>query len=111
MVHISENIYANRACHPSGHYWNYYPSALSASQNTATHLKMGHPLMKSMGAPSSNELQRLDLMTGYQDSSPSNGHQGDTPSSLQHLPPSPTLTPGLPPNQQPQSGMEENKAE
>ena len=29
--------------HPGGHYWNYYPGALSLSQVTATHLKIGHP--------------------------------------------------------------------
>ena len=35
--------------------------------------------MKSTGARSSNELQRLDRMTGYQDSSPSYDRQGDMP--------------------------------
>ena len=62
----------NRACHPGGHYWNYYPGAMPSSQVTATHVKMG---MKLTGAWSSGELQRLDYMTGYQDSSPSDGRQ------------------------------------
>ena len=53
-------------CHPGIHYCDYYPGALSFSDNTATHLKMGHQQMKSAGARSSNELQRLDCMTGYQ---------------------------------------------
>ena len=38
--------------------------------------------MKSTGAHSSSELQRFDLKTGQQDSSPSNGHQGDMPYRL-----------------------------
>ena len=47
--------------------------ALSLSQVTANHSKIGHPKIKFTGAQSSNELQRLDYSTGYQDSSPSNG--------------------------------------
>ena len=43
------------------------------SQVTVTQLNMGHPWMKSTGAPSSNELQRLDYMTEDQDSNLSNG--------------------------------------
>ena len=35
--------------------------------------------MKSTGARSSNELQKVGYMTEYQDGSPSNGRQGDTP--------------------------------
>ena len=35
--------------------------------------------MKSSGASSSNEMQRLDWNIGYLDSSPSNGRQGDLP--------------------------------
>ena len=35
--------------------------------------------MKSIFAWSPNELQRIDLRKGHQDSSPSNGHQGDKP--------------------------------
>ena len=33
----------NKEGHPGGHYWNYYPGALSLSQVTANHLKIGHP--------------------------------------------------------------------
>ena len=33
----------DRACHPGGHYCDYYPGALSLSEVTATHLKIGHP--------------------------------------------------------------------
>ena len=35
--------------------------------------------MKSTGAWSSDELQRLDIKLGHQDSSPHIGCQGDTP--------------------------------
>ena len=38
--------------------------------------------MKSTGAWSSNKLQWLDLKIGHQESSHSNGHQGDMPNSL-----------------------------
>ena len=41
----------------------------SPARRTIKHLQM----------KSSDELQRLDYMTGYQYSSPSNGHQGDIP--------------------------------
>ena len=68
----------SKACHPGGHYWDYYPGTLSLSQVTAPHLKAGHPQIKSTSARSSKELQRLDHMRGYEDSSPSNVHQGDT---------------------------------
>ena len=30
------------ACHPGGHYWDYYPGALSSSQIIVIHLKIGH---------------------------------------------------------------------
>ena len=33
----------NRACHPGGLYWDYYPVALSLNQVTTTHLKIMHP--------------------------------------------------------------------
>ena len=46
---------------------------------TAIHLNIGHPWMKSTGARSSNELQRLESKIGHQDSSSSNGCQGDMP--------------------------------
>ena len=64
---------------PGGHYQNYYHGALSLSQVTVTHLKNCLPSISSTGAQSSNELQRLDCMTGYQDSSPSHDHQGNMP--------------------------------
>ena len=35
-------IPSNRACHPGGHYWDYYLGALSLNQDSATHLKIGH---------------------------------------------------------------------
>ena len=59
----------NRACHLGGHFWDYYPHALSLSQITATHLKVR----------SSNESHWLDILTGYQDSNPNNGHQRKCP--------------------------------
>ena len=43
------------------------------------------PLMKSVYACSSNELQRLDYMIGYQNSRPSNGHKMTWPVSLHIL--------------------------
>ena len=61
---------------PSSHSWRYYPGTLPCSQVTATHLKIGHPYMKSMGVQFSNELHWLDFNIGHQDSSPSTGHQG-----------------------------------
>ena len=33
---------SNRACHPGGHYKDYYPEALSLSQVTATHFQIRH---------------------------------------------------------------------
>ena len=33
----------NKACHPGGHNWDYYPGVLSLSQVIATHMKIGHP--------------------------------------------------------------------
>ena len=66
-------VYVNRDCHPGGHDWDCYPGALSLSQTTATRVKIGHLSMKSMGARSSNEVQRLDFMIGYQDTGPRSG--------------------------------------
>ena len=48
----------NRACHPGGHYYDFYPGALPLSQINAIHLKIGH-LQISPGC--SNELQRLPV--------------------------------------------------
>ena len=52
---------------------SYYPGAPSLSQVTATHLKTWQMKIYRY---LTFELQRLDYMTGYQDSSPRNGHQG-----------------------------------
>ena len=86
---------------PGGHCWDYYPGALSCIQVSATHVNIRHPLISSMGAWSSNELQIsstgawssnelqisstgawssnelqwLDLKRWHQDNSPSYGHQ------------------------------------
>ena len=49
-----------------------------------THLKVGHPYISCTGARPSNELQRLDYLTGYQDGSSSNGCQ-ETYSFMQIL--------------------------
>ena len=35
------------ACHPGGHYWDYYTGILSLSEVNATYLKMGYQWMKS----------------------------------------------------------------
>ena len=35
--------------------------------------------LKNLARKGLNKLQRLDLKVGHQDSSPSNGHQGDIP--------------------------------
>ena len=50
--------------YPGGHYWVCHPGALSVSIRKIC-----------MGARSSNQLQRLDYMTGFQDSSCRSGHQ------------------------------------
>ena len=65
----------NRACHPGSQYWNCYPDTPSLNKANATHLKIGHPSMKSTGAWFSNELQKLGSMRGYHDCSLRNGHQ------------------------------------
>ena len=39
----NREVLADRVYNPGGHYWNYSSSALSLSQITATHLKIGHP--------------------------------------------------------------------
>ena len=58
--------------------WDYYLGILSCNEVLSmTHLKVGQ--IKSMGALSSNEPQWLDIKTGYQDSCPRIGHQGDLP--------------------------------
>ena len=74
MQFYIQYIRSNGACYPGGLYWDYYPGALSWSHITASHLKM-----ESTGAQSLNELQRLQHMRGDQDSSPSDGIQGDMP--------------------------------
>ena len=45
---------------------NRDPGALSLSQFTTNHFRIGHPWISSTGTRSSDELQRLDYMTGYQ---------------------------------------------
>ena len=70
------------ACHPGGHCWDYYPGTFPCCPVSATHLKIGYPLMKPTGVHSLDELQWLHLQIGHQDSSPSDGHQGDLPCSL-----------------------------
>ena len=59
------------------HCWGWYSCTLSCDQASATHLRIGHPYMKSTGARSSNGLQWLNLMMGHQDNSLNNGHQAD----------------------------------
>ena len=61
-----------KASHPDGQYWDYNLTVLFLSEVSATHLKIGCPV----GALSSNELQRLEYMTGYQDNNLSSGCQG-----------------------------------
>ena len=56
------------------------------SRLIATHLDIGHPLISLTGAQSSNKLQRLDDMWGYQAITFSNGHQGKSP--IRNLQPS-----------------------
>ena len=57
---------------PGGHYWEYYAGTLSCSQVSSI-----HPGIKSTDAWFSNDLQWLDLEIKHQNSSPSDGHQGD----------------------------------
>ena len=47
---------------------NRDPGALSLSQFTTNHFRIGHAWISSTGTRSSDELQRLDYMTGYQES-------------------------------------------
>ena len=47
----------NEACHPSGHYWDYYGSTQSSNQVSVINLKFEYLKMKSMGAQTSNELE------------------------------------------------------
>ena len=44
--------------------------ALSYNQISATHLKIGHPQIKSTGEWSSNELQWFDLCNSFKDRAP-----------------------------------------
>ena len=53
----------NRACRPGGHYWDFYPGALSVNQVTTAHLKIRHLYTD---APSSYELKWLDHNSEYQ---------------------------------------------
>ena len=59
-------------------YWPYYPGALTWSQVTATHLKIGNQWILSSDAPSLNELKIFDYMPGYQNSSIRIGRQVGT---------------------------------
>ena len=60
----------------SGHWWSVPESCICNS------FEDQHPKMKSACSWTSNEFQRLECITWYQDSSPSNGHQGVTSSWL-----------------------------
>ena len=46
---------------------------------SATRLKIGHPMVPSMGTQSSTELQWPDFKIGIPESNANNGHQGDMP--------------------------------
>ena len=69
----------NMACHPGGDYWDYYPGTLFLHQVTATHLKIWHPWISSVGTRFHLRVpdlaETLDNMTGYQGSVPKNGWQ------------------------------------
>ena len=56
------------------------PNTLPFNQVFATHPKIGHPQILSMGDRSSMELQYLNVMAGYKASSPSSGRQVANPS-------------------------------
>ena len=45
-VHMSR-VESNRAHHPGGQYWDYWPGALISSQVTVTPLKIGHHFIKN----------------------------------------------------------------
>ena len=55
----------------------YFRKIILESSRNVSETTPRHPKMKSTDAQSSNELQQLDLYVGYQDNSPSNGHQGN----------------------------------
>ena len=66
VVHIE-----NKFCHPGGHYWDYYPGALSVSQVTAIHLKIRRvPVYQISSDQTSNYNEVAE--TWIQDSSTSN---------------------------------------
>ena len=95
----------NRACHPTGHYWNYYPGIVSLKQSPWWRHQMeiffrvtGHLCGEFTGHRDEagdlrryhahydvivmwNELQRFDYMAVYQDSSHRNGRQATSPIS------------------------------
>ena len=54
------------------HYWDHYPGALSLSQVTATHLKIGHQWFPCIVAQFLNELQGLNYTMGCKDNTPGN---------------------------------------
>ena len=56
----------NMACRSSGHYWYYYPGALSFKSSHCNSFEDWAPVDEIYGARSSNELHRFDNMTGYQ---------------------------------------------
>ena len=43
IIYDFNDTYKSRACHPRGHYLNYFPGTLSWNQVTTTHLKIRHP--------------------------------------------------------------------
>ena len=50
-------IWISKVCHSCGHHWDYNPGALSLSQATAAHLKIGHPRIADL------EMSCKDLIT------------------------------------------------
>ena len=72
-------FFCNRTCCSGGHYWNYDPAA----QVSATPLRSGTcrwNLMVLELQMSCSDLTKCGI--GFQDSSPSNGQQGDMPYSV-----------------------------
>ena len=63
------DINPNRACHPDSHYCDFHPGVLPLHPSHSNSLIDSAP-KKSMGAWSSNALQRPNYMIVYQDISP-----------------------------------------
>ena len=61
----------------SGHCWGYYPGTLSSLPSLCNSIEDWVPVYKIYGYPIFKWVAQAWLKIGYQESSLSNGHQGD----------------------------------